>query len=101
MKKGIIKKGHLSIDNSREGETLEEKLERILANGEPIGDDAPIIHTERNKGVEPQYNIRSDRWEIALDGIDRIQKSYQARREEKAKIDKKDGETEPIQGTEN
>ena len=52
-----------------EGEQIEEKVRRIVNNNEPITDGAPIIFTEKKDGVLPEYNIRTDRWDIALDGI--------------------------------
>ena len=48
-----------------EGETLENKLDRILNNGEAIEDTAPIIYEPRDKGVNPSHNIRTDRFEMA------------------------------------
>jgi hypothetical protein len=100
MKRVGQHKTGIDLRNILEGESLEVKLERMLSNGEKIGAEVPIIHTERKNGVEPQYNIRTDRFEIALDGIGAIQKSYQTRREEKAKLEVvKNDEIEPIQGT--
>lgn len=68
-----------------EGERLETKIERIMSNKEPIKDGAPIIYTERKDGVPAAYNIRTDRWEIAAEAMDKIEKSITAKREEKAK----------------
>ena len=42
-----------------EGETIETKVNRIVNNGEPIKDGAPIIYTERKDGVLPEYDIRT------------------------------------------
>ena len=83
-----------------------------MNNGEPISDGAPVIYTERKDGVLPEYNIRTDRMEIAVEGMDKVAKSHTAKREERmkgTKIDKnpeegkdagkKDGGAEPIQGT--
>lgn len=72
----------LVVNNSSEGEMIETKIERIINNKEPIKDGAPIIYTERKEGIRASTNIRTDRWEIAIDTADKIQKSYQARREE-------------------
>ena len=49
-----------------------EKVRRITENGEPIEDGAPIIYTERKDGVNPAYNIRTDRWEIAQDAMEQV-----------------------------
>ena len=43
-----------------EGETIEMKIERIVNNGEPISDSAPLIYTERKDGVLPGHNIKTD-----------------------------------------
>ena len=91
----------LRVNASVEGETLEQKIERIVNNKEPIKDGAPLIYTERKEGIRPSTNIRTDRWEIAIEATDKIAKSYQARRENKgleAEPVKKDGEPESIQG---
>lgn len=89
-----------------EGETIEQKVERIVNNKEPIKDGAPLIYTERKEGIRPSTNIRTDRFEVAIEATEKIQKSYKARREENAKKreeqnkpQKKDGEAESIQGT--
>lgn len=101
-KKNRIAISSMIYNNSVEGSTLEQKIERIINNKETITDGAPIIFTEKSEGVNAAYNIRTDRWEIALDGIDKIEKSRQAKREEKAKMEVvKDDKIEPTQGTEN
>ena len=66
-----------------EGETIETKMERIIQNNEPIEDGAPIIHTERKEGVIAAYNIRTDRFEIAAEAMDKIAASVTAKRDEK------------------
>lgn len=99
-----------------EGETIEQKIERIVQNKEPIKDGAPEIYTERKDGVISAYNIRTDRWELAADAMDAVQRSIQAKREERQRIaegkedkskvidmksdrnDKGDGGAKPIQG---
>lgn len=91
----------------KEGETIEQKLHRIIHSKEPIKDGAPLIYTERKDGVLPGYNIRTDRFEIALEGTDKIAKSIAAGRAEKAKTAENEGKiidlngrTESTQGTE-
>lgn len=101
---GIKIEGRLNINTSVEGETIEMKIERIVNNKEPIKDGAPLIYIDRREGVRPSTNIRTDRFEVALDATDKIARSYKARREERAKATEK-GETpkideiKPIQGT--
>lgn len=62
------------------GETIETTLERLITNGAPTGDaNIPLHYTERKDGVLPQFNIRTDKWDIALDTANRIAESYEAR----------------------
>ncbi len=75
-----------------EGEPIEWKIERIVNNGEPITDGAPEIFTERKDGVLSAYNIRTDRWEIATDAMDKVSGSIQARRD--ARGQKKSGDSD-------
>lgn len=87
----------LHVNQSTEGQPIEEKIERIVNNKEPIGqgnDSAPIIYTPRAEGVRASTNIRTDRFEIAIDAADKIAKSYKARREENANK-RKEAETQP------
>lgn len=74
----------LSINDSVEGELLETKIERVVSTNEPIKDGAPIIYGERKDGVQASHNIRTDRFEVAIDAMDKTAKSYKARRENKA-----------------
>lgn len=58
-----------------EGESIETKCARVLESGEPITDTAPIIHTAKEDGVLPEYNIRTDRFDIAMNAYDKITRS--------------------------
>ena len=52
-----------------DGESIETKIERVVRNKEPIEDGAEIIYTEKKLGVQPQYNIRTDkRARLAISG---------------------------------
>lgn len=61
------------------GETIETKVKRITENNEPISDGAPIIYTNRDDGVLPAYNIRTDRWDIAQEAMDAVNKANLAK----------------------
>lgn len=78
------KPGKTSIrrNESYEGVTIERKLERLMNNGEPIGDGASINYTERKNGVHPEMDIRTDRWEHAVEARDKIAKSHLAKRDQ-------------------
>ena len=66
-----------------EGEFIEEKVARVVENKEPIEDGAPIIYTERKDGVIPAYNIRTDKWDIALTAMDQVNKNWGTKNMEK------------------
>lgn len=72
----------IELNDSIEGETIEQKVMRITENNEPITDGAPIIFTARKDGVLPAYDVRTDRFEIAIDGMDYVAKSNLARRKD-------------------
>lgn len=87
-----------------EGETIEERVERIINNKEGVEDQAPKIYTDRAEGVIPQYDVRNDPWDRAIEAKETIDtKAYDDRKKrieeyhEKRKP-KEDGKTEPTQG---
>lgn len=55
-----------------EAESIEEKVRRIVNENEPIEDGAPIIFQERIEGVKPEFNIRTDRWDVAIEAMDKV-----------------------------
>ena len=55
-----------------EAESIEEKVRRVVNQNEPIEDGAPIIFQERGDGVKPEFNIRTDRWEVAIEAMDKV-----------------------------
>lgn len=98
-KQNRMQKTSIRRNESIEGETIEMKIERIVNNKEPISDGAPLIYQERSAGVEAQYDIRTDRWEVAVDAMDAVSKASAAKREQRhLKVVKEDGKPESIQG---
>jgi hypothetical protein len=86
-----------------EGESIEGKVKRLMANKEPIKDGSPIIYTDRADGVNPAYNVRTDRWELATDAMDKISRQKEASKDGigkivKMKSDTKDSGAESIAG---
>ena len=77
----LKKSGNLQVNDCVEGERIETMIERITELNEPIKDGAPLIYTNRNEGVLPEYDIRTDRWEVAIDGMDIVTKTNLAIRE--------------------
>ena len=72
----------IQLNDSYEGETIEQKVRRITQNQEPITDGAPIIYTERKDGVKPEYDVRTDRFELAVEAMDTLTQQKLAKREE-------------------
>lgn len=58
-----------------EGERLELKIDRMTQNNEPIGDSAPLIYTPRKDGVIAAYDIRTDKWDIALEAMEKVNRT--------------------------
>lgn len=82
------KRGSLRVNNSYEAETLERKIERMLENGEPIGsgvDQAELIFQDRKDGIQPAYDVRTDRFELAVETMDKVNKSKTAKSDAKIK----------------
>lgn len=71
--RSIPNNGRLQSVEIYEGETIEEKVARIVQTKEPITDTMPIIYTEKKDGVLPAYNIRTDRFDLAIDAFDKIE----------------------------
>lgn len=91
----------LDVNQTYEGESIENKVRRITNNREPIKDTAPLIYTERKDGVQPAYDIRTDRFDLALDATDKIAQHHLAKR--KAKVvemkDQNQAESGKTEGT--
>lgn len=81
-----------------QAEPREVKLRKII-NGEANNmEDGvfPTIYTEKKDGVQPEFDIRTDRFEVAIDAMDKINQSIANQ------IAKSKGETEAVKdfGTE-
>lgn len=78
MKTAIIEnKGEIESVECYEAESIEMKVRRIMDENEPITDGAPIIYTPYEDGVKPEYNIRTDRWQVAIEAMDKVS-NYEA-----------------------
>ena len=60
------------IEITETGETLIKKIQRILDENEPLTDGAPMIYTPKQEGVRNDCNIRTDKWTLAMDAMDRV-----------------------------
>lgn len=83
------------IDNpdlTYKAEPREVKLRKIISGEANSMDDGvfPTIYTEKKDGVQPEFDIRTDRFEVAIDAIDKINQSTANQ------IAKSKGETEAV-----
>lgn len=99
MKTARRRRGCIDDTNlTYQAEPREVKLRKII-NGEANNmEDGvfPTIYTEKKDGVQPEFDIRTDRFEVAIDAIDKINQSIANQ------IAKNKGETEAVKefGTE-
>ena len=78
-------------------ETREEELKEMMRGVESACSQLnmedgvfPTIYTEKKDGVQPEFDIRTDRFEVAIDAIDKINQSTANQ------IAKNKGETEAV-----
>ena len=69
-------------------------MERVTTNAEPITDGAPLLYTDRKDGVKAEYDIRTDRWDLAIDAMDYASRTNTAKRMENLK--KKEEVVKPV-----
>lgn len=93
MKTARSRRGYINNPNlAYQAEPREVKLRKII-NGEASNmEDGvfPTIYTEKKDGVRPEFDIRTDRFEVAIDAIDKINQSVANQ------IAKNKGETEAV-----
>lgn len=65
-----------------QAELIEDRVTRITKLGEPITDGAPPIYTEAQEGVIPMYDVRTDKFDMALDEVTGIYRNEEAKRAE-------------------
>lgn len=75
------KKTDFNINKAKVGETIEARVRRIMNNKEGIKDGAPLIYTTRDEGIRADMDVRTDRFEHALDAMDAVAKMKAAQRE--------------------
>lgn len=93
MKTAINRKGWINDPNlAYQAEPREVKLRKIISGESSSMEDGvfPTIYTEKKDGVQPEFDIRTDRFEIALDAMDKINQSAANQ------IAKSSGETEAV-----
>lgn len=81
----------LQVNESVVAESIELRVKRLLNNKEPIQNEATLQYTSAKDGVRPEHDIRTDKWEIAVEQMDKvIQMKHTKRKAEDTDTDKKD-----------
>lgn len=96
MKTAVNRKGWINNpDLAYQAEPREVKLRKIISGESSSMEDGvfPTIYTEKKDGVQPEFDIRTDRFEIAIDAIDKINQAVANQ------IAKNKGETEAVKET--
>ena len=59
-------KSKIKIDTKfLDGQTIELQIARAMSVNEPIDNSSPLQFTKRADGVLPDFDIRTDKWEIS------------------------------------
>lgn len=93
MKTAKSRKGYINDPNlAYQAEPREVKLRKIISGEANNMEDGvfPTIYTEKKDGVQPEFDIRTDRFEVAIDAMDKINQSVANQ------IAKSRGETEAV-----
>lgn len=77
-------------------EKLENKIEKMMNGGEVILQEKEPIYTPKKTGVLAETDIRTDRFEQALDSVIATHKSYETRMQAAIKNKEVDDSGEPI-----
>lgn len=96
MKTARSRRGCINEPNlTYQAEPREVKLRKIISGEANNMEDGvfPTIYTEKKDGVQPEFDIRTDRFEIAIDAIDKINQSAANQ------IAKNKGETEAVKNS--
>lgn len=93
MKTAKNRRGCINNPNlTYQADPREVKLRKIISGEANNMEDGvfPTIYTEKKDGVQPEFDIRTDRFEIAIDAMDKINQSVANQ------IAKNKGETEAV-----
>ena len=68
-------------NESIEGETLEMQIQRMINNGEVLGEEKEMIYTKPSEGVVYGTDIRGDKQEKAIEMTEKVAQDVMRRRE--------------------
>lgn len=93
-KRKPYKRTSISNPSTLVAETIEETMVRVIEGNETIDGEKELIYSERKHGVLAGYNMRTDKFEIAVEATTVIAKSEIAER--KARIDQREAKMEIV-----
>ncbi|WGL30940.1 hypothetical protein [Dipodfec virus UOA04_Rod_565] len=76
-------KTKINVNETVEGETIEETLRRIMEKGENPSGDLPMIYTNKKDGVPAGFDIRTDRFEVGREGMEKAETALKKERARK------------------
>ena len=96
----IPKRTATSIEKNEsiEGEPIEMQIQRMINNGEVLGEEKQMIYTKPSEGVLYGTNIRDDRQEKAIEMTEKVAADVMRRRELKSLAEKQKNEAEKTKG---
>ena len=92
----IPKRTATSIERNEsiEGEPIEQQIQRMINNGEVLGEEKEMIYTKPSEGVLYGTDIRGDRQEKAIEMTEKVAADVMRRRELKSLAEKQKNEAE-------
>lgn len=78
--KNRIERTTIKRNDSTLGEPIENVVRRAMYSGEPIDHSSPMIYQTRAEGINPLFDIRSNRMELAAEATNAATKDILAKR---------------------
>lgn len=85
---------------TEEGESLMNKLRKMTTEQEVPEEVLPIIYTDKADGVMAAYDIRTDRFEIGREAMEKIKSTEKKKRSEQKAVATKKNEVNNQENTE-
>lgn len=90
-------KSKIKIDTKfLDGQTIEVQIARAMSVNEPIDNSSPLQFTKRADGVLPDFDIRTDKWEISQRAMTAVADKIRQNRTKKLQDLAKSNENVPV-----
>lgn len=92
MKNGyIVTKSQIDTEvQLREGQSIEEVMRINTANKVEPAPMLPELYQSREEGIDPLCDVRTDKFDMALDAMDKITRAHLLAHQNKEKMGKSD-----------